>query len=115
MLASKQDEWQVREARALVSQQAEAISESETTQPIIVTKRLSPDDDSLLNDNESDTTTGGIAGSHQHSPLEVSFSDFSGSDSDSGVELLGRNKLFRHPLRPAANKQRAVVHSADHS
>ena len=113
VLVSKQEEWKVREARALARQQGKAESENEH----VVTHRQSLDDDSLLDDslgcdNEPDVTVPyttsdkAVAANHQHCPAGVSFSD-SSSDSDSGLELLGRNKLFRRPLRPAATKHLA--------
>ena len=123
VLVSKQEEWKVREARALARQQGKAESENEMTETTkhVVTIRQSPDDDSLLDDslgcdNEPDVTVPyttsdkAVAANHQHCPAGVSFSD-SSSDSDSGLELLGRNKLFRRPLRPAATKHLALADS----
>ena len=109
VLVSKQKEWKVREAKAIARQQGTDYSE-----PV---PELMPS--GLLSDspggetgsgqlyNQADIARADQDKRHHHCPVGVFFSDTSGSDSDSGLELLGKNKLFRRPVRPAATKYQA--------
>ena len=107
VLVSKQKEWKVREAKALARQQGTDYSEPEP-EPVMASGLLSArpgvetDSGQLYNQADIAQDRG-----HQHSPAGILAFDTSGSDSDSGLELLGKNKLFRRPLRPAAIKYQA--------
>ena len=109
MLVSKQKEWKVREAKALARQQETEYSEPEPVPesvPVMASGLLSArpgvETDSGQLYNQADIAWAAQDRGHQHCPP-----DTSGSDSDSCLELLGKNKLFRRPLRPAAIKYQA--------
>ena len=105
VLVSKQKEWKVREAKALARQQGTDYSEHEPV-PVMASGLLSArpgvETDSGQLYNQADIAWAAQDRGHQHCPP-----DTSGSDSDSCLELLGKNKLFRRPLRPAASKYQA--------
>ena len=110
VLVSKQKEWKVREAKALARQQGTDYSEPEPV-PVMASGLLSArpgvETDSGQLYNQADIDWAAQDRGHQHCPAGVFFSDTSGSDSDSCLELLGKNKLFRRPLRPVAIKYQA--------
>ena len=114
VLVSKQKEWKVREAKALARQQETEYSEPEPVPesvPVMASGLLSArpgvETDSGQLYNQADIAWAAQDRGHQHSPAGILAFDTSGSDSDSGLELLGKNKLFRRPLRPAAIKYQA--------
>merc|ERR1712142_1328174 len=88
-LVSKQREWKVREARAIARQNGEAYEET----------------DNLVDISDED---------NEDSPCDRlkiqtnASSDSSCSDSESSTELLGKEMMFRRPLRPAAIKVQTV-------
>jgi len=85
VLVSKQKEWEVREARALARQNGEAYDET-------VSEVVKQEEDNSDNNREEDINPA------------VDFSDSSCSDSESCMEMLGKTKMFRRPMRPAAIK-----------
>jgi hypothetical protein len=100
VLVSKQKEWKVREAKALARQQGTDYSEPEPVLP------SGGDTGSGQLQSQADIAWAAQDRGHQHCTAG-GFFDTSASDSDSGLELLGKNKLFRRPLRPAATKYQA--------
>jgi hypothetical protein len=115
LLVSKQMEWRVREAKALARQQGTDYSEPEPVPesvPVMASGLLSDSPGVETGSgqlyNLADIAWAAQDRGHQRCPAGVFFSDTSGSDSDSGLELLGKNKLFRRPLRPAAIKYQAA-------
>ena len=83
VLVSKQKEWEVREARALARQNGEAFDET-------VSEAVKQEEDNSDNNRAEDINPA------------VDISDSSCSDSESCMEMLGKTKMFRRPMRPAA-------------
>ena len=85
VLVSKKKEWEVREARALARQNGE---DYDDTYSEVVLNEEDNSDDNRVNENNS----------------VDDFSDSSWSESESCMEMLGKTKMFRRPMRPAARK-----------
>eukprot|EP00090_Calanus_glacialis_P007205 TRINITY_DN15665_c0_g1_i5.p1 TRINITY_DN15665_c0_g1~~TRINITY_DN15665_c0_g1_i5.p1 ORF type:complete len:614 (+),score=153.85 TRINITY_DN15665_c0_g1_i5:23-1843(+) len=105
VLVSKQKEWKVREAKALARQQGTDYSEPEPV-PVMASGLLSArpgvETDSGQLYNQADIAWAAQDRGHQHYLAGVFFSDTSGSDSGSGLELLGLEQAVQKTIETSS-------------